>query len=464
MSLTKTTYAMILGAPANVKDFGAVGDGVADDTAAIQAAIDSAPSTGLVIWFPAGTYKTTAKLYTNYGINVKLYGGDIYNSVFIEAHHSDHIFQYNWTVHLDGLNFLRADAYAAAAIADAKSSIYSNDTGGAIAGAAYTIIENCVVNGNSYVGITMWGTDQLAMNNVSDGCTYGFQLLGGNHKLINNATERDSNAGVYIYGNGMHIVTHYADNCCSGAASEHGVITITGSYNRVDFCHFNNNNGAQHYWISNKYNSIGAANMYDTTAFPKVTVTSFNNTFEYPVIATVSGTDGYQNYFHPKTSYTSGTTFNDFGPVYVMQGYLPSLASGASAVFTAGGLVTITDTIQHILPVTNISLLQAGLFEIMGVSFSARNPTDTSTSVAGAIKVRNVTANNDYVTLLSLSGDEQYGYIASAEGSDKTTALATVPMNGASYYPIYLNNSGATTMHNVYCTIVYRLKSNGTYA
>lgn len=41
----------------SVKDFGAVGDGVADDTAAIQAAIDSLPAYGEV-FFPSGTYKT----------------------------------------------------------------------------------------------------------------------------------------------------------------------------------------------------------------------------------------------------------------------------------------------------------------------------------------------------------------------------------------------------------------------
>jgi hypothetical protein len=39
MSLTKATYAMISGAPVNVLDYGAVGDGVANDTAAFQAAI-----------------------------------------------------------------------------------------------------------------------------------------------------------------------------------------------------------------------------------------------------------------------------------------------------------------------------------------------------------------------------------------------------------------------------------------
>lgn len=50
--------------PANtvsVKDYGAVGDGVADDTAKIQAAINAAPADYTVL-FPAGTYKISAAL------------------------------------------------------------------------------------------------------------------------------------------------------------------------------------------------------------------------------------------------------------------------------------------------------------------------------------------------------------------------------------------------------------------
>lgn len=44
----------------SVKDFGAVGNGVTDDTAAIQAAIDSV--TKGIVYFPPGNYKTTASI------------------------------------------------------------------------------------------------------------------------------------------------------------------------------------------------------------------------------------------------------------------------------------------------------------------------------------------------------------------------------------------------------------------
>jgi hypothetical protein len=43
----------------NVVQYGAKGDGVTDDTVAIQAALNAAPSTGAVIWFPRGTYKVS---------------------------------------------------------------------------------------------------------------------------------------------------------------------------------------------------------------------------------------------------------------------------------------------------------------------------------------------------------------------------------------------------------------------
>lgn len=47
----------------SVKDFGAVGDGVTDDTAELQAAIDYAADNGGVLYVPPGTYLTSTRLF-----------------------------------------------------------------------------------------------------------------------------------------------------------------------------------------------------------------------------------------------------------------------------------------------------------------------------------------------------------------------------------------------------------------
>jgi hypothetical protein len=71
MSLTKATFSMISGAPLNVLDYGAVGDGVTDDTAAIQAAVDAAEANrNNEIVFPVGTYVIAGTITIHGGIRL----------------------------------------------------------------------------------------------------------------------------------------------------------------------------------------------------------------------------------------------------------------------------------------------------------------------------------------------------------------------------------------------------------
>ena len=58
MPLTKVSYSMIAGSPANVVDYGAVADNATDSIVAIQAAIDG----NAVVYLPEGIYLTTTTL------------------------------------------------------------------------------------------------------------------------------------------------------------------------------------------------------------------------------------------------------------------------------------------------------------------------------------------------------------------------------------------------------------------
>jgi hypothetical protein len=69
MALTKVTHSMIQGAVANVQDFGAVGDGLQDDTAAFVACI-AALTRGQTMYVPKGVYVVTAALTINKSINI----------------------------------------------------------------------------------------------------------------------------------------------------------------------------------------------------------------------------------------------------------------------------------------------------------------------------------------------------------------------------------------------------------
>mgnify|MGYP003627264215 CR=1 FL=1 len=85
MALTKATNRMIVGASANVEDFGAVGDGSTDDTSAFQACADSLYSTGGVLYIPKGTYKLTATINVPDAVLVNGEGNDTVLSFYSSA-------------------------------------------------------------------------------------------------------------------------------------------------------------------------------------------------------------------------------------------------------------------------------------------------------------------------------------------------------------------------------------------
>jgi hypothetical protein len=134
----------------NVKDFGAVGDGVADDTAAIQAAITfitNANKKGGKIEFPVGTYKITSTITLNYPM---IFEGIGNSCVIAPNFASGDAFVLTSAVDLnrdDGVQFFNVHFKTSVV---KTSGYYIN-----INGASYTSIKQCkFFNGYDGIGIT----------------------------------------------------------------------------------------------------------------------------------------------------------------------------------------------------------------------------------------------------------------------------------------------------------------------
>jgi parallel beta-helix repeat protein len=83
----------------NVKDYGALGNGIHDDTAAIQAAINSLPTTGGTVFIPAGTYMidTVKKIQLRSYMLLKLDPGAILKAKTSSVGKASVVYIYNRT-------------------------------------------------------------------------------------------------------------------------------------------------------------------------------------------------------------------------------------------------------------------------------------------------------------------------------------------------------------------------------
>lgn len=164
MSLTKATYSMVYGAPINVLDFGADPTGVADSTAAIQAAINSAPNQGSPNWqpwvviIPAGKYKinSTVTIKNQQGGVLSAYGSRI------EADFAGNAFQFGDT-------------------SGANDNLWFTVEGLTVNQASTSLAANCVVAEHNY--------SCTFRDCFFSGGQYSF-LLDGNANLVQRTTFR----------------------------------------------------------------------------------------------------------------------------------------------------------------------------------------------------------------------------------------------------------------------------------
>lgn len=217
MSLQKiTSYTQIRGGIPNVLDFGAKGDGTTDDTAAIQAAINSLPQYG-TLNFAAGTYviSSTLTIGTN---NITLQG----NATIIAKANV----QFEYMLSTASINNLTIkDLEFDVNQANRVSGQTVRFAGLSINGNFNTITNIVVSNTLGYNSVPAAAIGVIGNNNLIQGC----QVINCGGTSGTNASD-----GIYTGGNQTIISNCIATNCTDTAFvlenSNYGLITGCTAY------------------------------------------------------------------------------------------------------------------------------------------------------------------------------------------------------------------------------------------
>jgi Pectate lyase superfamily protein len=185
------------GAWTDVRAFGAIGDGKADDTAAIQRAIDyTATSTQGVVFFPPGGYKITNRLKLDRNVDLMgvgvAFGSQIIpvNTDAITILGADWPGGYGFRNHIKGLTIMMTQA-------DSRTAIVIDH--------AYTIkIENVMVfNAGSGGGISIANAAHVTLSDVN---VYGLGTGSGTGITVKDSSVNLNNPDIEAFLNGLNVM------------------------------------------------------------------------------------------------------------------------------------------------------------------------------------------------------------------------------------------------------------------
>jgi|APSaa5957512535_1039671.scaffolds.fasta_scaffold13544_2 hypothetical protein len=250
MALTAVHNRMVEGSHTNVIDYGAVGDGVADDTVAIQAALNSLSGGGALL-FPSGTYLVSAQLNLT-GSNITLMGdGDAviklksgdYSAttdlfMFYGAEGMDNIYFDNLT--FDGNRTGVTSGTGSNAIVWLYRTRYSSITncivknpygGGSNANAPFCFIDS------SYDNICNDNTIYADSLDSSFGLCGGIFMQGGNSVANGNIIRNMNDVVIVANGPGSNnflFNNNFIQSCTAGGiVAENGASAVTISGNTI---------------------------------------------------------------------------------------------------------------------------------------------------------------------------------------------------------------------------------------
>jgi hypothetical protein len=206
----------------SVKDFGAVGDGVADDTAAIQSAVDSLPSSGGKIEFPKGIYTISSQITIANKSNICLSGfgfSGSYNSTTygatINATGSFTAFSFSNGVGCTVENLQIKGAYCAIYFNGClgfrvlNCNLRENGIGLDVTGNGVGIVQGNLVRNNTIVGLRFLASsgDTVVTENDIGGNPYGIYVASGGMHIHNNMVFYSNN----VTGTGAGLIINAQD-------------------------------------------------------------------------------------------------------------------------------------------------------------------------------------------------------------------------------------------------------------
>jgi hypothetical protein len=270
----------------NVRDYGAIGDGTANDTTAIQTAINAASATGGTVYFPRGVYNISSSLtYTSSandpGTRVHFVGDGVGASLIKQTSTGNGLTisgvssNPNLYTHITDIAFIGSQSGQGVSINDG----------------AYVYIEACQFTGWAY---GFYGSDFLSSTIVS--CQFRFnqrgiliERIGGTYAsnpnaltLINCEVGANSIYGLWILGPGVFTMQGgaiEANGTTTGSSSNWGLrisdpsgVSATESAVgiSIDGVYFEANIGIADIWVTSTSAKSGVTNNINGCSFLRI--------------------------------------------------------------------------------------------------------------------------------------------------------------------------------------------------
>lgn len=289
----------------SVSSYGAKGDGAADDTTAIQNAINALPNGGTVR-IPTGTYKTTAALVFN-NQDVRFIGDGI--NTIIQNNGTDHALTINAKVDIENI-MIKGNT-------GSKSGIFISSIGGCR-------IWRVSIYSNARYGVEFTATSHVVTSYLSE-LTIAYNALGGVYIKSDGNSQHNGIVmeKLYVARNGT-----LPDNNAAAATTTngHGIYIAGGLSISVSDSVMEYNSGAGLYLDKPIY--MDGVTPYDMIGFVgKNLYYEFNRYVHLYIDTTVgvwSGIDIAGSSYNNPIAYPSNSLQNTVGNVAVYPAYLAS--------------------------------------------------------------------------------------------------------------------------------------------